>query len=389
MGSHQTDGEPSGTRHSDEYSPASTSHGRFRFKTSSARSSKRRDHHEEDPLRTLKSDRKRPRTSDSRSSQHTANSNTTGSSHPDETSPVEENRTRSSHRRHRHKRHRSRSREHKRRDSSKNKNKDDISSAHPPLSPNAAFRESLFDALGDDEGAAYWETVYGQPIHNFAVPEVPRGPDGELEQMTDEEYATYVRSRMWERTREGMLEEQDRLREERCKARQRARNSGGSEERRREQAEFERAMEESLRRGAERKMRKKNWEGVWGQYLGRWEDIARVVEKAASTRSTSPSKEAEPSAKVGHETPRLRNLLFWPVESGKRRDVNADSVRDFLRHSTTGDLMSTLKAERVRWHPDKIQHRYSVLGIEEEVMKSVTEVFQIIDRMWSEERQRG
>ncbi|KLU83995.1 hypothetical protein MAPG_03043 [Magnaporthiopsis poae ATCC 64411] len=37
--------------------------------------------------------------------------------------------------------------------------------APPPLDADAAFRESLFDAMADDEGAAYWEGVYGQPIH--------------------------------------------------------------------------------------------------------------------------------------------------------------------------------------------------------------------------------
>jgi hypothetical protein len=194
--------------------------------------------------------------------------------------------------------------------------------------------------------------------------------------MSDEEYAAYVRSRMWERTREGMIEEQERLRAERKKARQRENSAGEKES---ERWAFERAMEESLRRGAERK-RKKNWEGVWGEYLASWEEIARVVEKgAASTEATEGEK----------QSPRLRNSLFWPVESGKRRDVSPESVQAFLRHAPTGDLLATLKTERVRWHPDKIQHRYSALGIEDDVMRSVTEVFQIVDRMWTEERDRA
>ncbi|PYH90802.1 hypothetical protein BO71DRAFT_401948 [Aspergillus ellipticus CBS 707.79] len=53
-----------------------------------------------------------------------------------------------------------------------------------------------------------------------------------------------------------------------------------------------------------------------------------------------------------------------------------------------GGLLATLKVERVRWHPDKIQHRYGGLGIEEVVMRSVTEVFQIVDHMWNEEREK-
>ncbi|RJE20891.1 hypothetical protein PHISCL_06787, partial [Aspergillus sclerotialis] len=83
--------------------------------------------------------------------------------------------------------------------------------------------------------------------------------------------------------------------------------------------------------------------------------------------------------------------------SGKRRDVSQAAVEEFMRHApspsgdcgdTPQDLMATLKAERVRWHPDKIQHRYGVLGIDDVVMQSVTEVFQIVDQMWNEAREK-
>lgn len=341
MASNTPDGDAPTGQPSDDYTHPNRSNGRFRFKSSSSRSSKHHDRHKDHHHSSEDSYRKR------RSSVH--------SKHREESHP--------SKRRHRH--HRSRE-------------PHDDSTQPPPLSPSAAFRESLFDALGDDEGAAYWETVYGQPIHNYAVPEVPKGPDGELEQMSDEEYAAYVRSRMWERTREGMIEEQERLRAEKKKAKQRENEAGA---RQGERVAFERAMEESLRRGAERK-RRKNWEGVWKEYLARWEEIARVVEKGAASAGTESTQD-------GTESLRLRNLLFWPVESGKRRDVRPDSVEEFMRHAPTADLLATLKTERVRWHPDKIQHRYSALGIEDEVMRSVTEVFQIVDRMWSEERQRA
>ncbi|KAJ5666382.1 uncharacterized protein N7477_008830 [Penicillium maclennaniae] len=238
--------------------------------------------------------------------------------------------------------------------------------SNPGISPSVAFRESLFDALGDDEGAAYWQSVYGQPIHTYAVPEV-EGPDGELERMDDEEYAAYVRARMWERTREGMLEEQERLREERRRAKMNEQRGRGRDEERRA---FEKAMED---RGAERKKRKV-WEEAWKAYLASWEEIARVVKGSEASESKDASVKP------------LRNLLFWPVESGKRRDVNPGSVQDFMRHVPGGDLSATLKVERVRWHPDKMQHRYGALGIDEVVLRSVTEVFQIIDRMWNEER---
>ncbi|PKY01379.1 hypothetical protein P168DRAFT_257800 [Aspergillus campestris IBT 28561] len=244
------------------------------------------------------------------------------------------------------------------------------------LSPGAAFRESLFDALGDDEGAAYWETVYGQPIHTYSVPQM-RGPDGELEQMDEEEYAAYVRARMWERTREGMVEEEERLRGER------ARRNRRDKERRRERDEerdgFERAVEQSLARGRERK-RGRAWGVVWRRYLESWGEVDRG------------------GGGGGGEATKLRNLLFWPVESGKRRDVCREAVEEFMRHAPVPAgvdaegvdsrdlLVATLKAERVRWHPDKIQQRYGVLGIDEAVMRSVTEVFQIVDELWGEMR---
>ncbi|KAJ6014090.1 hypothetical protein N7540_008681 [Penicillium herquei] len=249
---------------------------------------------------------------------------------------------------------------------------------HPTrsLSPNAAFRESLFDAMGDDEGAEYWQGVYGQPIHTYAIPQV-EGPTGELEQMDEEEYAAYVRARMWERTRDGMLEEQERMREERRRKKVRQESTYVRD---RERREFDRAMDDSLRRGAERKARKR-WEEAWETYLTRWEEIAKVV--STSSESKDQDATSTPTSKP------LRNLLFWPVLSGKRQDVTPDSVRDFMKHAPAStDLLVILKTERVRWHPDKIQHRYSGLGIDDVVLRSVTEVFQIVDAMWNEKNGR-
>ncbi|EAW18779.1 uncharacterized protein NFIA_087350 [Aspergillus fischeri NRRL 181] len=276
---------------------------------------------------------------------------------------------------HRHSHHRSSKRHKSKRSPSPNPHDQDNSSR---LSPDTAFRESLFDALGDDEGAAYWETIYGQPIHKYPIPSVPKGPDGELEQMSEEEYAAYVRSRMWARTREGMLEEQERLRAERARQKRREEESAESQ---RERMRFERAMEESLQRGRERR-RLKVWKTVWDEYRRAWEEVNQEVNVGEGQRRA------------------FRNLVFWPVESGKRRDVSREAVEEFMRHApvevsgmgdgdgadSTAGLLSVLKSERIRWHPDKIQHRYGALGVDESVLASVTEVFQIIDHMWNETR---
>lgn len=322
----------------DECAHSSRRNGAFRFKSSKSTSSRNsKDRPDNDPYRSS-----RP--------------------HKRHHSPHESRTSRSSKRRHKHKK--------RAKESDRDRNDEPPpNTTEPPLSPSTAFRESLFDALGDDEGAAYWESVYGQPIHTYSIPSIPKGPEGELEQMTDEEYAAYVRARMWERTREGMEEEQERLRAEKRRAKM---NEDTRTRREDERRAFDDAMEESLRRGAERK-RRRAWEGVWMRYLERWEEVAKIKDEGGGGMDKC-----------------LRNLLFWPVQSGKRRDVTSDSVREFMEHAPPQtDLVSTLKAERVRWHPDKIQHRYGGLGIDDVVMRSVTEVFQIIDRMWNEERERS
>ncbi|KAL2820363.1 hypothetical protein BJX63DRAFT_311768 [Aspergillus granulosus] len=282
----------------------------------------------------------------------------------------------------RHDRHRRSDRDgrrHKRRKHTRTPSPSSTPGHHPPLSPNTAFRESLFDAMGDDEGAAFWESVYGQPI-----PAPPPGVDsrGPLEQMDEEAYASYVRSEMWKRTREGMLEEAERMKaEKRAKAR-----AEKEAESKRERRAFEDAMEEALRRGRERKRAKEVWSGIWREYLESWGRVEDAVGKG---------KEGEEKGKHG-----LRELLYWPVESGRRKDISRENVEEFMRRAPVaahtsgrragddvplGDLfLTTLKAERVRWHPDKIQHRYGALGIDETVMRSVTEVFQIVDHLWNE-----
>ncbi|KAF5023756.1 hypothetical protein F66182_4189 [Fusarium sp. NRRL 66182] len=220
-----------------------------------------------------------------------------------------------------------------------------------PLDPETAFRESLFDAMADDEGAAYWEGVYGQPVHVYSNERV--GPRGHLEQMTDEEYAAYVRQKMWEKTHAGLLEE--RARREEAKKRK-------AEEDRQAQ-KLQEDMDRSIRRGEERRQRRL-WEQRWEDYTTAWEDW-----------DTTPAK------------------LAWPVESGRREDVEEATVRRFfvngLSPQVIGDklFVAKLRDERVRWHPDKMQQK---LGgqVDEDTMKGVTAVFQIIDKLWTDSRSK-
>lgn len=239
------------------------------------------------------------------------------------------------------------------------------SSSGQCLDPDAAFRESLFDAMADDEGAQYWEGVYGQPIHIY--PNVKEGPEGELERMTDEEYAAYVRAKMYEKTHQHLIEEKARREAAKMEKERRARE-GAKEQR--EAEEFRRKVEESLRRGQERKSRKA-WSEKWDAYLKKWSVLANGA----------------PGEVVVAPIP-------WPVESGDYRDVNPGEVERFFLHapsagqSTEAELGQVLKIERVRWHPDKIQQKLGGQDVEDAVMRRVTAVFQIIDTMWSELRDR-
>ncbi|KAI6091901.1 hypothetical protein F4821DRAFT_225828 [Hypoxylon rubiginosum] len=235
----------------------------------------------------------------------------------------------------------------------------------PPLGSDAAFRESLFDAMADDEGAAYWQNVYGQPIHIYPQTRPSRtGNNGEngdaeevenggenLERMDDDEYAAFVRQKMWEKTHQGLLEERAR-REERRKQR---------EEQRQETARLAREMERSLRRGEERR-RRKGWKERWEEYGKAWAAWDGAPEGMA-----------------------------WPVRSGRREDVDSAAVIDFFvmgidsEDVGEAEFLAKLKDERVRWHPDKIQQK---LGgkVDEAVMRGVTAVFQIVDKLWSDTR---
>jgi hypothetical protein len=229
--------------------------------------------------------------------------------------------------------------------------------------PEVAFRESLFDAMADDEGAQFWEGVYGQPIHTY--PNVKEGPTGELERMTDEEYTAYVRAKMYEKTHQHLIEEKAR-RDAAKKERERLAKEGAKQEK--EAEKFRRKVEESLKRGEERKTRKA-WSEKWDAYMKKWEDLGKGEVGKIALAS-----------------------IPWPVESGKRKDVDLKEIERFFLYAPSSgqptelQLGKVLKTERVRWHPDKIQQKLGGQAVGEDVMKAVTAVFQVIDRMWSELR---
>ncbi|KAK4695616.1 hypothetical protein P7C71_g2168, partial [Lecanoromycetidae sp. Uapishka_2] len=238
--------------------------------------------------------------------------------------------------------------------------------------PDTAFRESLFDALADDEGAAFWEGVYGQPIHTYspytakgdhsAEDDVDEYGNPRLERMDEEEYVAYVRGKMWEKSHEYILE--GRKLREATWARRKEKDAEG----RRWQA----SMDEAIRRGEERRKRNR-WKDRWEGYVKKWDTTFLGDNESGS----------------------MKSRISWPVESGDWKDVSKEQVEQFFRKAPQGeegkevDLGEVLKKERVRWHPDKMQQRAGTKGIDEATMKIVTAVFQVVDRMWGELREKG
>ena len=199
------------------------------------------------------------------------------------------------------------------------------------LDPDIAFRESLFDALADDEGALYWEGVYGQPIHTYPRYREANDDDDDndpehpkLERMTDEEYVNYVRGKMWEKSHQHILEER--------RKREAQRKRGKDEEERNRQ--WQASFDEGMRRVEERR-KKERWQGVWKAYGRKWDGTFNDGAKGS-----------------------MKERISWPVESGRWQDVGKEAVEAFFRDGAGVEgvgLGEVLKRERVRWHPDKMQ----------------------------------
>jgi hypothetical protein len=177
--------------------------------------------------------------------------------------------------------------------------------------------------------------------------------------MTDDEYAAYVRQKMWEKTHAGLLEARAR--------REREREEEGKREE--EKARVAREMERCLRRGEERR-RKRGWAERWRGYGERWAEW-----------------EKEGGAVV--------EGIPWPDGvGGGGEEVQGETVRAFfvrgigLEEVGEREFAARLKEERVRGHPDKMQQR---LGgkVDEKDMRDVTAIFQVVDALWSDTRKSG
>jgi hypothetical protein len=273
--------------------------------------------------------------------------------------------------------------------------------AAQPVDPDLAFRESLFDAMADDEGAAYWEGVYGESIHSYPRPSL-KDDQGHLEQMTDDQYVDYVKAKMWEKKNPELLRERQ-ARAEREEEAQNARSRKkqhdsedeeyeedfewvGNEEKgyekrstrtRRQKPDtpdaprdkgFMSDVDAALARGAKRKEAKK-WQQAWSSYQQQWQQL----------KTNSAQLQGD----------ELLKAIPWPVQSLAAKDVAKQNVEDFFSNAPleTEDVRTkTLKDESVNWHPDRFQRRFGGSNVDEETLKLATSVFQTIYEMWERTR---
>jgi hypothetical protein len=208
--------------------------------------------------------------------------------------------------------------------------------------------------------------------------------------MTDDEYAAYVRRRMWERTHAGLLEaraERERRRKE-------------EEEEEREKRRVAREMERCLLRGEERR-RRRGWRDKWEGYRARWAQWDGATNAAAGGGAQGKhggdggvgAIGNDGGGKGGREENKVAATIPWPegVGDGEGGAIDTDAVRTFfvrgigLEELGEREFAARLKEERVRWHPDKMQQRLGG-AVDGGVMRDVTAVFQVVDALWNDTR---
>jgi len=293
-----------------------------------------------------------------------------------------------------------------------------------------AFRASLFDALADDEGAAaYWESIYNQPLHIYPRPSTTEasaaaGPEGtgKLDAMSDAEYVEYVKLKMWEKAHPEVLAQRaqrDKERKEEEEARTRRREAFT---RRKERAAWERSQRwrdldnedsdgdkqektgrgrgyeysfagETNRAPSSQKIEEEVYAKAWEDYLSKWEALKRDILAQAQAASTAAANESASSPKPTN----LSDRIPYPVLPN--RPPTTPNIKSFV-HCAPSSLeagagnsrarLRMLKAERVRWHPDKMQQLFaSVGGLDQRTLERVTQVFLVVDAVVEEVRSGG
>jgi hypothetical protein len=246
-----------------------------------------------------------------------------------------------------------------------------------------SFKDALFSALSDPDDAEHWARVFGSEIHIYKRPRPA---------MSDDEYANWVREQVYSNVlRENYRkraaaaqEEQERLRRD-AKLRQ-------------QRAERERRFFENQRK-ANQEWHSTSTRGMNGTYaqdssarnlrsqapLQRWKDYLAAFQPPA------------PDANLDLLLLWQQSDVPWPTPSGMEEDISEANIRNFIKMYTmkfseqaAGDWKKAVKQNQYFWHPDKFQ-QIQVRKLErlteekkEEIMKRVTEVSQILNKLAKE-----
>ena len=216
-------------------------------------------------------------------------------------------------------------------------------------------------------------------MHTYPRAEVERVYGGAV---GDDEYANYVRERMWERSHAHIIEERERKEKDKTERERREREKRKERRRWEEEDEWRKEFESRLRKRGY-KVERSKWKEFWERYGRNWEAV--LCARRKETREKGNEGEEEEKVDVRGEIP-------WPVESGRAKHVSKDAVELFF-HNALSNLdpamkSATLRSERVRWHPDKIQHHFGGQNIDDTTMKLVNTVFLVVDAMYNDTRSK-
>ncbi|PNS19604.1 hypothetical protein CAC42_7448 [Sphaceloma murrayae] len=118
------------------------------------------------------------------------------------------------------------------------------------------------------------------------------------------------------------------------------------------------------------------WPGVVTMYRRFW----------SLDKYTDPNQDKDASKDVS-----LLFRLYFPVESGQYYDVEDAAVKTFYEKATLywgGNVLETLKTERTKWHPDKIDQRFAGHRDLNRAKECANVVFRVLNTMFNEERQK-
>lgn len=187
----------------------------------------------------------------------------------------------------------------------------------------------------------------------------------EREEQTRLEREEKARKEGEERARKERQEREERERQERQQREARARREGAANRQRAE------AAAKVLRNKAR-----------WDRYTRAWAELSNATAQSRMTRNP-------------------RNSIPWPTDAGtfsSCQSAEAADIEAFFHYGLlspvipgkkSAELLAILKAEKVRWHPDKMQRLFVHTGaLDDETLRTATAVSQVVNRMNQEEQEK-